>query len=233
VRISDLAREAATPLTAVKYYQREGLLPAGEKTAPNQTAYDRRHVERVRLVRALLETGGLSVAVTKQVLAVLDTDDAPLAEVFEVAQYSMTAPRSPEAAASREARDRIADRVTAAGWATTTDNPGHETAARALDGLATIGFDAPDDYLDAYLTAAATAARADVAALQSRDGRDAIAELMVVGTVLGDPLFAGLRRIAHEDATHDLFPVPAAPATITTSATSAGTTANSGSAERR
>nr|WP_208385553.1 MerR family transcriptional regulator [Curtobacterium sp. WW7] len=202
-----MAREAATPLTAVKYYQREGLLPAGEKTAPNQTAYDRRHVERVRLVRALLETGGLSIAVTKQVLAVLDTDDAPLAEVFEVAQYAITDSRSPETPASRAARARIEDRVTAAGWCATTDNPGHETAARALDGLATIGFDAPDDYLDAYMTAAATAARADVAALQSRDGRDAIAELMVIGTVLGDPLFAGLRRIAQQDATHDVFPV--------------------------
>ncbi|NII39909.1 DNA-binding transcriptional MerR regulator [Curtobacterium flaccumfaciens] len=207
MRISELAREAATPLTAVKYYQREGLLPAGEKTAPNQTAYDRRHVERVRLVRALLETGGLSIAVTKQVLAVLDTDDAPLAEVFEVAQYAITDSRSPETPASRAARARIEDRVTAAGWCATTDNPGHETAARALDGLATIGFDAPDDYLDAYMTAAATAARADVAALQSRDGRDAIAELMVIGTVLGDPLFAGLRRIAQQDATHDVFPV--------------------------
>jgi DNA-binding transcriptional MerR regulator len=227
VRISELARDAATPLTAVKYYQREGLLPAGEKTAPNQTTYDRRHVERVRLVRALLETGGLSIAVTKQVLAVLDTDDAPLAEVFEVAQYAITDSRSPETAASREARDRIADRVTAAGWCATTDNPGHETAARALDGLATIGFDAPDDYLDAYLTAAATAARADVAALQGRDGRESIAELMVIGTVLGDPLFAGLRRIAQEDATHELFPVPAATSTEST------TTATSGSTEPR
>ncbi len=31
---------------------------------------------------------------------------------------------------------------------------------------------------------------------------------MLVGTVLGDPLFAGLRRLAQQDATHNLFPVP-------------------------
>lgn len=207
VRISELARAASTPVTAVKYYQREGLLPPGEKSAPNQTAYDDRHVERVRLVRALLETGGLSVAVTKQVLAVLDAEVAPLAEVFAVAQYAMTTPRSPESEATPEARARIEERVSAAGWCATSDNPGLETAARALDGLRTIGFDAPDDYLDAYVSAAASAARADVAALQHRDGRTAMAELMVIGTVLGDPLFAGLRRLAQQDATHDLFPV--------------------------
>jgi DNA-binding transcriptional MerR regulator len=194
-------------LTAVKYYQREGLLPSGEKSAPNQTTYDTRHVERVRLVRALLETGGLSVAVTKQILAVLDADAAPLAEVFAAAQYAMTSSRSQDNGASQESRDRIEGRVSAAGWCTTSDNPGLEAAARALDGLRTIGFDAPDAYLDAYLNAAATAARADVSALHGRQERDAIAELMVVGTVLGDPLFAGLRRLAQQDATHDLFPV--------------------------
>ncbi len=35
-----------------------------------------------------------------------------------------------------------------------------------------------------------------------------IAELMVIGTVVGDTLAAGLRRLAHQDATAELFPVP-------------------------
>jgi DNA-binding transcriptional MerR regulator len=203
-----LAKQADVPLSAVKYYQREGLLPAGVRTAPNQVAYGDRHVQRVRLIRALLETGGLSVAATKDVITALDAEAAPLSEAFQVAQHAMGARRAQESMPSELARARIESVAAAQGWCVTADNPGIEAAARALDGLRAIGFDAPDAYLAAYAVAAATAAAADLHALSGLSDRDAVAELMVVGTVLGDPLFAGLRRLAQEDATRDLFPVP-------------------------
>ncbi|GAA4991907.1 MerR family transcriptional regulator [Kineococcus glutinatus] len=208
MRVSELARRAGVPLSAVKYYQREGLLPAGVRTAPNQVAYGEAHVQRVRLIRALLETGGLSIAATKDVITALDADAAPLAETFRVAQHAMSARRTQESAPSEAARARVEALAASHGWCVTSDNPGVEAAARALDGLRAIGFDAPDAYLDAYAAAAAAAAAADLRALSGRGGRDAVAELMVVGTVLGDPLFAGLRRLAQQDATHDLFPTP-------------------------
>lgn len=207
MRISELAHEAITPVTTIKYYQREGLLPSGEKTAPNQTSYGDQHVRRVRLVRALLETGGLSVAVTKEILAVLDADDASLAEAFSAAQHAISTSGPQDGGASSESRARVTALTTSAGWCTTDENPGLESAAQALDGLYTIGFEAPDTYIGADLSAAATVARADVEVLLGREDRDSVAELMVVGTVLGDPLFAGLRRLAQEDVTHDLFPV--------------------------
>jgi hypothetical protein len=50
-------------------------------------------------------------------------------------------------------------------------------------------------------------ARADLAALREQQGAAAIAELMVVGTVMGDRLFAGLRRLAHQHETTFAYPV--------------------------
>jgi hypothetical protein len=97
--------------------------------------------------------------------------------------------------------------VAAEDWRSTAENPGFDTAARVIDGFAAIGFRPAPDYLHAYATAASSIARADVAALQSRDRPDLIAELMVVGTVLGDALVTGLRRIAQESVTAELFPV--------------------------
>ena len=210
MKVSELAQRAGVPLSAVKYYQREGLLPAGTRTAPNQVAYGEEHVQRVRLVRALLETGGLSIAATKDVITALDADAAPLARTFQVAQHAMSARRSRESAPSEAARARIEAVAAARGWCVTSDNPGFEAAAHALDGLRAIGFDPPEEYLDAYAAAAGTAAAADLHALSGRSDRDAVAELMVVGTVLGDPLLAGLRRLAQQDATRDAFPAPAA-----------------------
>lgn len=193
------------PLSAVKYYQREGLVPAGTRSAPNQVEYDRTHVHRVRLIRALVETGGLSVAATKNVLATLDTEQVPRAEIFRVAQHSMSTPRTGEAAPTADSVARIRRFAEAQGWNITDDNPGIDATARALDGLRAIGFDPPDFYLTAYASAASAAAGADLRALTTASDPDRIAELMVVGTALGDPLFAGLRRLAQQDAAHALF----------------------------
>ena len=57
------------------------------------------------------------------------------------------------------------------------------------------------------IAAADTIADADLEALRERESPDLVAELMVVGTVLGDTLIAGLRRLAQESATEHLFPV--------------------------
>ncbi len=195
------------PLSAIKYYQRENLLPEGERSAPNQVSYGEDHVRRLRLVRALIETGGLSVAATKDVIQTLDAEQAPLAETFSVVQQAMCSPRSADLASSGRSRERVIELAASLGWAISTDNPGVDTVARALDGLLAIDFDAPASYLATYANAAAAVAAADVGLLTTLSEADQIAELMVVGTVLGDPIFSGFRQLAHEHATHDLFPI--------------------------
>src|ERR687889_297602 len=75
VQISELARRAGVPVATVKYYLREGLLPPGERTGATRARYGEEHVERLRLVRALLGPGGLSIARARAVLAAVDSPD--------------------------------------------------------------------------------------------------------------------------------------------------------------
>lgn len=206
MKISELAQRSGTPLSAIKFYQREGLLPQGERSAPNQVNYSDTHVKRVRLIRAMLETGGLSIAATKEVLGAVDADGVSLADTFGVAQRAMSTPRVAASEPSAESRDRVMRLAASQGWNCWEENPGIDAAARALDGLRAIDHVASDDYLQAYATAASTVAAADLQVLTTVTGADEITELMVVGSVLGDPLFAGLRRLAQEHATHDIFP---------------------------
>ncbi|RXZ45209.1 MerR family transcriptional regulator [Agromyces binzhouensis] len=219
MRISELSRRSGAPVTTLKYYLREGLVHEGERRSGNQTDYDESHVQRVRLVRALLDTGGLSIAAARRVLATLDADDRSMADTFEAAQHAMTDGRAHHEA-SDAARRRVAALAGAQGWRTTPDNPGFDLAARVLDDLAAIGYEPSDAYLDAYAAAADRIARADLAALTDRESPALAAELMVVGTVVGDALIAGLRRLAHQEATAELFPTTgdahAAPATHAT-----------------
>lgn len=207
MKISEVSRRTGVTATTMKYYLREGLVHSGERVGSNQTTYDESHVHRVKLVRALIETGGLSIADTKQVLATLDSDDTSLAHTFAAAQHALGVGGAASATAKPETRDRIGTLATEHGWRTTAENPGFDVAARALDAFSTIGFVPSDEFLDAYASAATTIARADLAALTTRDRPELVAELMVVGTVLGDALTAGLRRLAQENETAELFPV--------------------------
>ena len=61
MRVAELSRRSGVSVASIKYYLREGLLPPGELTSPNQAHYDEEHLRRLRLVRALLDVGGLTV----------------------------------------------------------------------------------------------------------------------------------------------------------------------------
>jgi DNA-binding transcriptional MerR regulator len=76
MRVKELSERAGIPLSTIKYYIREGLLPAGARSAPNQASYDESHVNRLALIRALREVGGVAVDVVREVLAAVDDVDS-------------------------------------------------------------------------------------------------------------------------------------------------------------
>src|SRR3954451_23931437 len=78
VRMADLSRESGVPVPTIKYYLREGLVPAGERTSKNQARDADRHVRRIRLVRALVDYGGLPIATIKELLRLADDARTPV-----------------------------------------------------------------------------------------------------------------------------------------------------------
>src|SRR5690606_42064817 len=86
MRMAELSRESGVPVATIKYYLREGLLHPGERTSPNQARYDGTHIQRLRLVRALLDIGGLSVTTAKDGLAALASREASPHHVLGVTQ---------------------------------------------------------------------------------------------------------------------------------------------------
>lgn len=218
MRMSELSTATGVAVPTLKFYLREQLLHAGERTSPNQAQYDATHVERVRLVRALLEVGGLSVAQAARVVAALDSDQ-PLSNVFGVAQRAVSIPAALVRDATDEATDaeptptvgqtRIAALCESRGWRVYPNNPGLPLAARVLDTYAALGLDhISDTVLDGYAQAADLVAVADLAAVGAADEPTEMTRTVAAGTVLGDTLFAGLRRIAQEAESFRRFPLP-------------------------
>src|SRR5687768_16483600 len=72
MRIAELSRVSGVPVATIKFYLRDRLLPEGRRTSPNQAQYEDTHVQRLRLIRALVGVGGLSLAAAREVLTQID-----------------------------------------------------------------------------------------------------------------------------------------------------------------
>jgi DNA-binding transcriptional MerR regulator len=207
VRISELSAASGVPLPTVKYYLRERLLPAGERTARNQAEYGPEHVARLRLVRALIEIGGLSIADTRSVLAASTDFDLPLNEVLSAAHDAITRRATPTRAepAWSSARETVQKLVHARGWQVEPDSPALDQAA---DAVATVlASDLPEllGLIDVYFEHAEQIARQEVAAVLGLDSPDQIIRGVVIGTVVGGALLDALRLLAQQSESTKLL----------------------------
>lgn len=55
--IGDLARATATKVETIRYYEREGLIPAPSRTQGNYRSYDAAHLNRLSFIRRARDLG--------------------------------------------------------------------------------------------------------------------------------------------------------------------------------
>jgi DNA-binding transcriptional MerR regulator len=202
VRIAELSRRSGVPVATIKYYVREGLLAAGELTSPNQARYDETHLRRLKLIRALVDIGGLSIAATRNVLASIDSPGKTLHEQLGKAQYAVTPSfeRSVDEEAWVAASRQVEELVRRRGWQVTSASPAWQLLVQVLATLQELGQDDLVALLDAYAESAERLAEVEVSAVLSRPDVESMLEGVVIGTVLGDSLLAALRRLAQANA---------------------------------
>ncbi|MDH2392623.1 MerR family transcriptional regulator [Streptomyces sp. HNM0663] len=211
MRIGELSRRTGVPVPTIKYYVREGLLPAGELTSPNQASYGVAHERRLRLIRALLDVGGLSVAAIREVLSAVDAPGESVHKVLGAAADRMVPGYGPGGTGADEsegepdaeleaAREDVRELIARRGWDVDDRCPAAEALAGAVAALDRVGQSGYAEVLDAFAEAAEKVAQADIAYVKRRVALDDLVESVVIGTVVGDAMFAALRRLAHVDA---------------------------------
>ncbi|MGW8886919.1 MerR family transcriptional regulator [Streptomyces sp. NPDC055749] len=206
MRIGELSRRSGVPVPTIKFYVREGLLPAGQLTSPNQATYDSGHERRLKLIRALLDVGGLSLSAIGDVLHSIDDPEQPVHKVLGVAARRIAALEGGDPGPELEdAREDVAELLERRGWHVDAASPAAETLAAVLAALRRAGHGGFVELLDAYADAAEPVARADLDYVGRRVAREELVESVVVGTVLGEAMFSALRRLAHVDASARAF----------------------------
>ena len=199
MRISELSARSGVTVPTIKYYLREGLLPEGERTSATQATYADLHVQRLRVVRALIDSG-VSVAETRKVLEALDHPSANPHDLLGAAHAAVTP------AGDGEVDIAEAERLVGPlGWEPGMCDANVLTAvARALQGLERAGFRVPEEVMAVYLDSVQRIARAEIAGVPT-ESIEAAVRYVVLGSVLVEPLLLALRRVAEQIASAERF----------------------------
>ncbi|GAA0406970.1 MerR family transcriptional regulator [Microbispora corallina] len=201
MRISQLSAESGVPIPTIKYYLREGLLPAGEQTAATRAEYGPSHLRRLRLIRALLEVGRLPVAAIRRVIEAVEDEDLPVHTMLGTAHYALGAAPEPDAGDDdlREARQTVDELIAGLGWTVTPLAPTRDELARALVTLKRLGMPAGQADLLPYAASAMRLAHDHEMSRIPFDGpREVAVETLVICTVLYGRVLDVFRRLAQE-----------------------------------
>jgi DNA-binding transcriptional MerR regulator len=194
--MSELSERSGLSVATIKFYLRDGLLPAGIATGATRATYDDAHVRRLRLIRALVEVAGLRLDDVRTILAAVDDESLPLHEVVGTAHTRLSTNAS-TAPATEASRTRVETLVRRWRWRLSPDSAHREALARALDALSSLEHPVSDELLDEYAEAMGAIARREVGAI-TQDSPVTATERAVVGTVLLEPVLLTIRRMAQE-----------------------------------
>lgn len=193
MRLAELSDTTGVSVATLKYYLREGLLHPGQAVSRTQSDYDELHVERVRLVRALSEVGGLSLATIGRVLDVITTPWQDRITVLQAAQRSLAGDRD---ARTPDGAGRALAWVAARGWQVDPADPIIDDLDRAWTACDDVSLGLDEERMNSYADLVEGIGAIDVATVPA-DPEGAIRQV-ILGTVLVDPVLAALRRLVHQ-----------------------------------
>ncbi|MFF5110646.1 MerR family transcriptional regulator [Streptosporangium sp. NPDC000509] len=208
MRISELSAASGVSIPTIKYYLREGLLPAGEQTSATSARYGEGHVRRLRLIRALLEVGRLPIASIGKVVAAVDDESLDLHHVLGVTQYALAPEAEPDTPDEEWTRARAeADAmITNLGWQIKPEAPTRDELAQAVLTLGRLGMPADGEALRPYADAALRLVTEHEIDTVPFDGpREEAVEALVLGTVVYGRVLDIMRRLAHESVSARLL----------------------------
>jgi DNA-binding transcriptional MerR regulator len=201
MKISELSARTGVSIPTLKFYLREGLLPQGELSAPNQAEYTERHVRRAALIRSLREVAGLSIARITTIVGALEHGEATY-EVLGAAVDSLGGAQPAALTPAQEEVGRELDSLLESlGLPTRPESLGRYQIILAFESIRAMLFPgAPVETLMLYARPTMEIAgfeRAATPDLFDQEPETAI-ERAVIGLALFEPIILAFRRLAHE-----------------------------------
>ena len=152
MRISELAKESGASVATIKYYLRESLLPPGEALNARESSYGQEHLERLRLIRGLVGTLGVSIDQVRRILAIIDDSEAGPWKAMGEVTAALPTMREGE----RPETDRASAVLGELGFDVPADLPAVRQLNSALAFVEDSGIPVDGEHLAVYASAAPT-----------------------------------------------------------------------------
>ncbi|GEK02679.1 MerR family transcriptional regulator [Streptomyces sp. ATE26] len=207
MRLAELSERSGVSTATIKYYLREGLLPPGRQVSPRTAEYDEEHLRRLRLVRAMIQVGGVPVAKVREVLGHVDDDS--LGRTIRLGAAMWALPQLPEPDEDdeyvRAAHREVAALLDRLGWENTkqltTISPTYRSLVVAVAAFRRIGYDWGAEQLAPYAELMHRTAVLDLDNMETHPAGAERVEFAVLGAVLNEPVLRALHRLAQEEET--------------------------------
>ncbi|MGP9844954.1 MerR family transcriptional regulator [Brachybacterium sp. 107] len=223
--LQELSDASGCSAASIKYYRREGLLPAGERLTATRQEYGPAHLERLQLIQVLREMANAPIARIRRLTQLLDDPEVPVIRALEEAQ-AIALGAAPDTAdpgtedlegdgsgSGRSEHPSVRTLLDRLGWPDIDSVP-----RRALDDLlhALVGWEMPadPDTLQRYAEPMAEIARGDLAYLQegaelgTAPSDDVVVLRSVAGTIAFDRLAQVLRALGHTSLSVQASAIP-------------------------
>lgn len=202
--LQELVTASGCSAASIKYYRREGLLPAGERVTATRQDYGPRHLERLQLIQVLREMAEAPIPRIRRLMQLLDDPEVPRIRALEEAQAIAlgSATVTGSSTTGRPEHPSVAALLTQMDWPDIDSVP-----RRALDEVlhTLAGWEMPDgiETVRRYAEPVAEIARGDVEFMQGEPGgtdeltEDQVVLRAVAGTIAFDRLVQVLRALGH------------------------------------
>jgi DNA-binding transcriptional MerR regulator len=198
MQLKELSIQSEVSAASIKYYLREGLLPAGETVHATRAQYSASHVERLELIQALRRIVGLNIEQIRGLLRMAD-DGAPRLELLAAVQR-VVLELDTYATASGEVPTTAADAVVhLRGWPDSSSDARNALNAH-LELMESLKIPVSGEVLDVYSKAMDDVAGRDIAATTAPESTDQLILTAAVGMHMHSKLL--LKLLALAQASH-------------------------------
>ncbi|MFI2434940.1 MerR family transcriptional regulator [Streptomyces sp. NPDC018693] len=207
MRLAELSERSGVSAATIKYYLRAGLLPPGRQVNRTTAEYSEEHLRRLRLVRAMIQVGGLPVAKVREVLGHVDDDSLGRSIRLGAAMWAL--PRVPEPDEDdeyvRAAHQEVHTLLDRLGWENalrlSTISPAYRSLVVAVAAFRRLGYDWGAELLAPYAELMHRTAVLDLDFMEEHPSEAEQVESAVLGAILNEPVLQALHRLAQEEET--------------------------------
>lgn len=196
MHLAELSLATGAPVSSIKFWLRQGVLPPGEKINARTAEYGERHVDRIELIQLLREDLRAPTAQISELTALLDDPDADVLAIQERCQILALGLHRPPAGDRDWAGERVAELCAELGWPNFPSWPRAELTALVRDHPSVV----ETGLLRSYALAFDSVARTNLATVSRAESLDRRAIDLLRGVALTLRVEKAVSAMAHASA---------------------------------